>query len=38
MPTLNKCHEVSTLPSREMRALKVMIATSTTATKTSLKN
>ena len=38
MPTLNKCHEVSTLPSREMRTLKVMIATSTTATKTSLNN
>ena len=38
MPNLNKCHEVSTLPSREMRTLKVMVATSTTVTKTSLNN
>ena len=38
MPNLNKCHEVSTLPSREMLTLKVMVATSRTATKTSLKN
>ena len=38
MPTLNNCHEVSTLPSREMRTLKVIVAMSTTATKASLKN